>query len=221
MSKTRGLVFDADCPRTPLGAAAPPDVLRDRSRWGNDGTFTGVTWTQLPSGLWVIDYVGYVQVATSGLGMFDVPSWTIAGWLRSDSLINYHHLWSYDYTSHVAPYYAQEIQISGAGGITFGFNIAGVLGVLSTVPGIISEGNWYHIAVSFKSGAQVIYLNASIEASDTVVGDIVYYDQEVWINHSNISNMRCKQALNKFYNYPLSPTEISAIYESERRLFGV
>ena len=64
MSKYKGCVFEGFSPRAPLGAVAPADALPDMSRYGNDGVFGGgaaaPTWTQLPSGLWVLEFDGSI-----------------------------------------------------------------------------------------------------------------------------------------------------------------
>ena len=57
MSEYRGLVLDS---RVYRGETTPPDTLEDESRYGNGGTFgagaKAPTWTQLPSGLWVLAF---------------------------------------------------------------------------------------------------------------------------------------------------------------------
>ena len=84
MSKYEGLVFEGNTPRTLVGAAAPADSLPDLSRFGNDGVFTNAPlWTQLPSGLWYIDFVAATsQLITIG----DIGrARTIAFWVKLDS----------------------------------------------------------------------------------------------------------------------------------------
>ena len=63
--KTTGCVFEGQRFRSP-DTVAPPDVLPDVSRFGNDGVFTDITWERLPSGLWVMDFNGATSIITIG-----------------------------------------------------------------------------------------------------------------------------------------------------------
>jgi len=57
MSKSRGIVFESYSPRTSSGSAAPASSLPDMARYGNNGTFVNTPmWTNLPSGIWVLDF---------------------------------------------------------------------------------------------------------------------------------------------------------------------
>ena len=63
MSKTRGIVFESEVSRD-----VEPGVvtLYDRSRFQNNGAMTDVSWTQLPSGLWVMSYNGSSSLVDLG-----------------------------------------------------------------------------------------------------------------------------------------------------------
>ena len=71
MSKATAIMFEGYFPKTPLGDAAPADVLRDLSRFGNDGAFLGAgepAWVQLKTGKWVLKFDGNNDSVDLGAG---------------------------------------------------------------------------------------------------------------------------------------------------------
>ena len=83
--KAKGLVL---APRKYRGTVTPPSSWEDTSRFENDGVFPGgaadPTWTRLPSGLWVLDFVAanseLVTFGDCGLAR------TLVFWVSLDSL---------------------------------------------------------------------------------------------------------------------------------------
>ena len=55
-----------------MGGVTPPDTFEDESRFGNDGVHTDITWTKLPSGLWVRGW----NATSSLITIADAPSIT-------------------------------------------------------------------------------------------------------------------------------------------------
>lgn len=67
--------------------SAPANALVDRSRFANNGTFSNVTWVQLPSGLQVMDFNGadsYVEIPDSP-SMRMASGGTIKAWVFARS----------------------------------------------------------------------------------------------------------------------------------------
>jgi hypothetical protein len=79
--KTSGLELE---PRTYRGTVTPPLTWEDASRYGHDGAFTNApTWTLLPSGLWVLDFIsGSSQLVN--FGDCDIAR-TLLFWISPDS----------------------------------------------------------------------------------------------------------------------------------------
>ncbi|MDD4661943.1 MAG: type II secretion system protein, partial [Candidatus Pacebacteria bacterium] len=95
--------------------------------WGNnDATLgdgaTSTTYPTLVTGdncisgsCMSFDGGDYVTVASNGLNKFSAQSFTISEWFKPNTIQNYILLWSYDYTSHVSPYYAQHLRVEQTG----------------------------------------------------------------------------------------------------------
>jgi len=84
MSLTRDCVLSPVIHRSPFGTVAPPAVLTDASRWRHDGAFTNApTWVQMPSGLWVIQFVA-ASTQLINCGDCGVAK-TVAFWISPDS----------------------------------------------------------------------------------------------------------------------------------------
>ncbi len=71
------------------GVVSPSTVTwHDASRYHNDGTLTNVTWTRLPSGLWVAGFNGttsFINVADNGGLNITARPLTIAVWVKPAS----------------------------------------------------------------------------------------------------------------------------------------
>jgi len=117
--------------------------------------------------------------SSSGAARFNKQSYTISMWFKYDENGNYTMLWSYDYTSHVSPHYAQHIRVDSGGHIQWhsGASVA--------VSGAVSPGNWYHLLAAREPGNHSLYLNNTLIGSNSYSGSINYYDQEVWIGKTN------------------------------------
>lgn len=73
-----GMVLQA---RRYRGLASPPASLPDKSRYGNNGVFTDVTWVQGPDDIWVMSFNGASSLVTIGdIGLVQEQG-TIEFWL--------------------------------------------------------------------------------------------------------------------------------------------
>jgi hypothetical protein len=176
-------------------------IAYDGSGNGNDGTLTNMT-----SADWLTGQTGapqlvegynrpmlfdgsndYVQVASDGSSTFANQSFTVAGWINvPDATPSADRtLFSYDYTSHVSPYYAIQIRINNADGkMYFGWNDGASYHSIFKASAFTAN-TWHHYACTFTSGSQKIYIDGVQVASDTRADTITYYNQEVWIGRSN------------------------------------
>ncbi|HIO23443.1 MAG TPA: hypothetical protein EYN22_03510, partial [Nitrospinaceae bacterium] len=95
-------------------------------------------------------------------------------------------LFSYDYTSHVNPYYSIHVRLNGStpGRMYFIWN-DGTTHVAIYKDSAFTENTWHHYACTFTSGSQKIYIDGAEVASGTRADTITYYNQEVWIGKGN------------------------------------
>jgi len=155
----------------------------------------------------------YITVTSNGLNKFSYQSYTISAWVQVKDLQNYILIWSYDYTSHISPYYAQHLRFNGTGNVVFAWNDSSVNRDITTASGLILKDKWYHIVATFTSGRQKIYINAAEKASGTAVHTITYYGQPVWIGKSNFNITRDTFFDDlQFYNTSLSLSQVKQNY---------
>jgi len=195
-------------------------LLADKTPYSNDGTIYGAATFATdrmgqPNKAMSFDGVNdYVTVASNGLNKFSYQSFTISAWVKLEIIQNYTLIWSYDYTSHVSPYYSQHLRINSTREIYFYWNDGTLMQNIAT-PAIISKDVWHHIVVTYTSGSQKIYVNSKEEAVGIATDVISYYNQPVWIGKSNFGIT--KRALIddvRIYNRVLSAEEIKLLYES-------
>jgi len=191
-----------------------------------EGTLVGVQATATPSLALayrpMLSFDGVddsVTIASDGYGIFNTPSYTIECMVNVSNLTNYVVLWSYDYTSHIPPYYAQHLRVNSDGSVFFGFNIAGTYTKLATPTGIIAAGQWYHIASTFTDSSQKIYVDGVEQATGANTGSITYYNQEVWLGRANYGYTKaCTISDIRFWNVARTQAEIQA--NMNKRLLG-
>ena len=222
MSKYKGLVLD---PRVYRGETTPPAVVfEDASRFGNNGTITGATWTQLPSGLWYLNFNGSNQdvdlgkaVSLSLLETLSIEFWA-EGSLGSDAFI-----------SNLAnpPTRSQYGLISSTGNRLRwqSFSAAGE----DDFDGLGSARGqgWVHTVVTLAATDLNYYLNGVDQAIGITVtrqcteaerGNTYLGRQGDW---GGAGDYRGNLALMRIYDYALSAADIFAHYQAERSLFGV
>ena len=96
-------------------------TVKDSSGNGNDGKLEGPKSAKGVFGK-ALEFDGkddYVEVTSNGLGKFDSQTYSIEAWFKSntDPDDSAQVIWSYDYTSHVQPYYSQQLRLGGSSGM--------------------------------------------------------------------------------------------------------
>lgn len=223
--KTTGCVFSA---ANQVNGASPSVVtLSDHSRFKNDGVLTNVTWTQLPSGLWVMGFPGTNGVVnhTDTNGAMAPSTLTVMLWVKYNTLsaaapnnnacLLGKKNTTYDQANGWLWYTEQASKgwwLRGSSGV----------GQLSTV-GIIDINIWYHAVVTVTGTTVAFYKNgvavgggtgtitAITKNTDTLRIGELSNDYPSWFTGS--------LALPRIYNYALSADQISRIYEAEVRWF--
>ena len=152
----------------------------------------------------------YILIKEDGKGSaFDTQEFTIGAWV-SVSDTSYNIIWSYDFTSHASPYYAQHLRIV-SGELQFAWNNGVSTYQINSDPSLINNKEWYYVAASFESGAQKTYINGSEVASNTRADIITYYNQEVRIGKGNFAYMYGNLSNVAFWNRALSSDEINSV----------
>lgn len=161
---------------------------------------------------------GYVQLLANGTGTFDKQSYTIAGWIKITYIDGYRIVWTYDYTSHSSPYYAQHIRIEGGGGgLTFATNVNSIFSSTIKLP----NNAWAHFACMVnQNDSMKIYINGVLSDSKAHVGTITYYNQEVWLGRSNWMTTSATSIDELgFWTRALTQSEITALYNGGAGLY--
>lgn len=169
----------------------------DTSGNGNDGTGTNVTYTTPAwSSVQVWSFNGsssYVTCMTNWFGTHDNQEFTVVAWIYRDTGWN-NTIWSYDFTSHAAPYYSQHLRTSTVASTEVAYmwyNLSWVFSASSQTywTWAIPAAERTMIAMQFESWTQTIYVGDDTSltsyATSTNVGTITYYNQEVWIGRPN------------------------------------
>ena len=191
----------------------------DGSGNSNDGTLVNMEEADWVDGVVgkCLDFGGtneYVTLKADGFGTFDKQAYSISFWINPTALAQ-EVVWSYDFTSHVRPYYAQHIRIEADGDIFWAWNGTSGGDSLQTTNTPLSTGSWFHIVVTFESGHQKIYVNGELNISDTKTGTVVYYNQEVRLadspNWAGAINAKLDEV--RFYDKALTVKEVSALYK--------
>ena len=184
------------------------------------------------NGYFVLDGTNdYFQVLANGSSDFNKQAFTVEFWCNVDPNNGYDVLWSYDYTSHSAPYYAQHFRATDTDGILFklygGTNKDGTFQAHEDVQ--YTPSKWTQLIWTISDGGSsktsTFYQDGvSIGAQTTTSwNDITYYSQEVWIGKANFSTSFYKGsiAIVKFYDRALSVKEIDQNFNAQRTRFGV
>ncbi len=224
--KNTGLVFGAAPIVSPLGSTAPPSVLKDRSRFKNDGTFTNVTWSQLPSGLWVMGFNGATSVSVHGsassLDVYKGDSLTLSGWAYCTGGDGAVRIISGAFTSDGTT--GRRYAIGNSSSNTFLFYQSDGTTAINLNSNFTPKLNvWYFLCATYTSAPyRGIYVNGILANSSVVaLGISPSFGAAIFSigRASSTFYWPGQIALPCIYNYALSADQISRIYEAERRWF--
>ena len=204
----------------------------------NDTTINGATYNS--DGYFVLDGTNdYFQVTDDGSSDFAKQTFSIELWcyvVANNLGLNYTTFWSYDYTSHDSPYYAQHFRTTNRNNTPYytlygGSNNGGTFNSTTTVHDGVSytPNKWTHMVWTMGDGGttkiSTFYQDGSSLETETNTGwsDITYYNQEVWIGKANFSTgyYEGNIATVKFYDRALSSQEVTQNFNAHRNRFGV
>ena len=184
----------------------------------------------------------FVQAASNGLTTgFNVTSYTICVWSKPTNTgqTYYDTFFSYDYTSHVAPYYAihfrgyptnsgstahrgKLILAWNSGGSWLGFSSLILAGDTSIF--VSTSWNMYSVTFERSGGANTVkmFKNESQFASQTKTQAApTFYSQEVWLGKANFATGQYDGGYGPlmFYNKVLTEAEIAQNYNALKHRF--
>ncbi|MFH1031133.1 MAG: LamG domain-containing protein [Chloroflexota bacterium] len=221
MDTTRGLVLSmAD----QMGGPSPSIVsIKDQSRRKNDSiAMTGITWSQLPSGLWVANFDGATSYINFGspLSVTGLSKCTITSWVKATVL-------GVDNRTIIRKQMAAGREFTMAVSFTSKPFYTAYARIVVVDPYTILVNRWYFIAASWSGG-----LNFSLYINDLRF-DLVFGALPVVVRtatpmvvgqHSLLNNTEVwngSMAEINFYNCALSPMQVRTLYGEQRRFFGV
>jgi len=234
--KTSGIVLDVARQR---GGATPSIVtLHDDSRFHNDGAMSNVTWTQLPSGLWVMSFNGTTSLVDCGSDpSFNMENTlTAEAWVRRGELARDQSILSkYDSGGNQRIWNVYFYNLDDT--LTFvmsknGLSGAADLTTLQTIITYTSLTDWLHIIATYRfvtdgTSQMRLYVNGGlVRTTDTAHGDIFVTTEPVRIGCMQIGGANSwlyegQIATPRIYNYALNPAQVRARFTATRRFFGV
>jgi hypothetical protein len=212
--KNTGLVFGAAPIVSPPGSAAPPSILKDQSRYKNDGTFTNVTWSQLPSGLWVMNFNGAtskVTITNSDSNRKLTTKLSVVIWALISAA-----------GRQVFLYKAQGALIQYGLEVSTGWR-SELPASWTTAGAVSSLGRWRFFCGTFDSSLgsdnAKIFVNATQTGQATSAVALTSTTYNITLGEWAGFYLTGSLALPRIFNYALSADQISRIYEAERRWF--
>jgi len=162
-----------------------------------------------------LDESSYITLTPDGRSDFALQEYTVSMWVYSDNIFSFLPLWSYDYISHTSsPQYAQSVVVYANNSIVYAWNVSGSsVAYVSTSANSVTDGGWHYVTCTFRSGSQNIYVDAILVASSKRTNAVVYYEQPVWVGHSNFATAPpCLIDDVRFYNRAISSNEVATIF---------
>lgn len=240
--RSSGLVFGEK-----LSIGVEPTNLPDRSRYGNDGTYTSITDVQLPSGLWVRSIDGSSGMVNLGTNMSlrGKAQMTVMCWVKLTALTAAGHVligkegtsittdyeWAffiYDNDSDDNYHLRFGVSDDGNGG-------SDIHRLFMESDNQIADMNWHHLAavvdLSFRDNDDVKFFKDAVQAvssknTGAYVTSVYQANNSCRIGETERLSgadwtLGGQIALPDQLNYALSAGRIKQIYESERSWFGV
>ena len=189
----------------------------------NNTTINGATYNS--DGYFVLDGTNdYFEVTSDGRTDFAVQNFTIEEWCYVDPDGSYEVFWSYDYTSHNSPYYAQQWRTANSTDKLYATTLLNQHQTeVSYTPNKWTQLVWSIEDTGSTKASKLYQDGVLLGSSSPNVSNITYYEQEVWIGKGNFTTGYYKGniAAAHFYNRALTATEVSQNFEAHRSRFGV
>lgn len=209
--KSTGLVLDE---RLYTGSATPPDSFADRSRWGNNGVHTAITWVRLPSGLWVRSFNGTTSIVTiPHSSSLNTPNGiTIEVWFKTSVATEQYIATKGEDSFYLATWGKFRLFLSGLGGAAW---------LVGTTD--VNTGKWVHGVATWVTGAKQLYVNGALDGSSAEAGTMNIGTSNVIIGDRPLLALKFTGSISlvRIYSYALSPAQIRARFSATRHWYGV
>lgn len=222
MSKTTGLVFEGE---RSIDVEPDATVLYDRSRYGHNGTFKSANrpdWIQLPSGLWVLNFLAqdYIDLRVGGstspsLDFTAGQAWSVVGWFYHKASPSQVH----NFFMGKESYYGITFRFSSTNTYQFREEDGDYHTLLSNASAY--DEVWTHLGWISNGTTISLYINGAyrnaVTPTTTTLEIWLYGATEVTLGTYSYEGA----VLADVYNYAFSAGKIKQRYEAERHFFGV
>ncbi|MBA7639545.1 hypothetical protein ES703_47204 [subsurface metagenome] len=230
--KATGLVLDAE-----RSVDVEPDEFYDLSRFGNNGVSTNApTWVQLPSGLWVLNFIAassqYITCGTPASLQIS-PRITVLAWVKGAVS---------GVTQSVLSKFDDNLQqrswdlgsLAGADVLSGFISDNGEVGAhckswYSSI--VVYDNTWHQVGMVFDAGTFELVIDGAFDPSPTktidvaittihlgtaptCIGTAMHIGAPMWEFDGQI-------VLPRIYTWALSAGKIKQHFEAERHFFGV
>jgi hypothetical protein len=178
----------------------------------------GTGFSSVDGGTWTFDGSDdYILVSSNGFGTFNSQTYTVEAWINPSRVNADGVIFSYDYTSHVNPYYAVQFRISSPGVLFFSWNNGSTYQSIQTPGDAISINQWYHVVAVYESGRQQIFINGILSVAGTATDTITFYNQPVWVGKGNFGGyFEGDISVVRYYNRALTAAEVLQNYNATK-----
>lgn len=178
----------------------------------------GPGFSSVDGGTWTFDGSDdYILVSNNGFGTFNSQTYTVEAWINPSRVNTDGVIFSYDYTSHVNPYYAVQFRINSPGILFFSWNNGSTFQYILTPNDAISINQWYHVVAVYESGRQQIFINGILSVAGTATDTITFYNQPVWVGRANYGGyFEGDISVVRYYNRALTAAEVLQNYNATK-----
>jgi hypothetical protein len=178
----------------------------------------GPGFSSVDGGTWTFDGSDdYILVSSNGFGTFNSQTYTVEAWINPSRVNTDGVIFSYDYTSHVNPYYAVQFRINSPGILFFSWNNGSTYQSIQTPGDAISINQWYHVVAVYESGRQQIFINGILSVAGTATDTITFYNQPVWVGKGNYGGyFEGDISVVRYYNRALTADEVLQNYNATK-----
>ena len=174
----------------------------------------------------------YIQVASDGSTTgFNSQTYTICSFSNYNGS-GYGPLWSFDYTEHSTPFYAQHIRYNSANSMLWSYGAHGSGAATSaTISNMHNMWNFFAFVRDFSNNTAKIYYKGpaksytvptEVASNTNTYSATTFYSQEVWIGTVNWgTRLTGKLGPQLFYTKALSQAEITQVFNAYRERFGL
>lgn len=196
-------------------------VAADRSGYANNGAISGATWTQLPSGVWVLSFNGTSDYVNCGnavsLQMNDQLS--VSTWITLKRTAQYEYIVAKGYPWVGGWWFQKNLNTT-----SIIFVYVGPTNWWISTPLTLTLNTSAHLTYTFDGGVVRRYLNGAYIGSDTFA--------DTTVAGTDITNLRLGSSPEggyplqgnlgntRLYGRVLTDMEIAAIYSFERPYFS-